>query len=323
MTLNTFHFAGRGEMNVTLGIPRLREILMMASKNIKTPSMEIPFKKSVPNLARQSNKVRLKLTKCCVSDVLERIKIERKLKHQPKRELEYGITVEYLPHRCYKNEFGVQPKDVLAKTETVFFKELFREIKRAAKATGSVVYFKDEVRQTRGDDSRLDEEEATGEAAGGQARERLDLGEMHESSDEDEPAEDADATTARSVSRHRENREYDDPDDEEQEPDVDEDRDENEAAAAVGDQRTEDDDDDWFGVSSRSDGRKEYEQRRKDVVDMYQHADEYDYDVEKSQWCKLKFWVSAAGLVVVILCSKVDLWCRVLCATIYQISNNF
>ncbi len=24
VTLNTFHFAGRGEMNVTLGIPRLR-----------------------------------------------------------------------------------------------------------------------------------------------------------------------------------------------------------------------------------------------------------------------------------------------------------
>lgn len=43
MTLNTFHFAGRGEMNVTLGIPRLREILMVASKNIKTPSMEVPF----------------------------------------------------------------------------------------------------------------------------------------------------------------------------------------------------------------------------------------------------------------------------------------
>jgi hypothetical protein len=28
MTLNTFHFAGRGEANVTLGIPRLRELLM-------------------------------------------------------------------------------------------------------------------------------------------------------------------------------------------------------------------------------------------------------------------------------------------------------
>lgn len=41
MTLNTFHFAGRGEMNVTLGIPRLREILMTASSNIKTPSAEV------------------------------------------------------------------------------------------------------------------------------------------------------------------------------------------------------------------------------------------------------------------------------------------
>lgn len=43
MTLNTFHFAGRGEMNVTLGIPRLREILTVASTNIKTPSMDIPL----------------------------------------------------------------------------------------------------------------------------------------------------------------------------------------------------------------------------------------------------------------------------------------
>jgi DNA-directed RNA polymerase I subunit RPA1 len=44
MTLNTFHFAGRGEMNVTLGIPRLREILMVASSHIKTPTMRVPFK---------------------------------------------------------------------------------------------------------------------------------------------------------------------------------------------------------------------------------------------------------------------------------------
>lgn len=41
MTLNTFHFAGRGEMNVTLGIPRLREILMTASNDIKTPNAEV------------------------------------------------------------------------------------------------------------------------------------------------------------------------------------------------------------------------------------------------------------------------------------------
>lgn len=41
MTLNTFHFAGRGEMNVTLGIPRLREILMTSGSKIGTPNAEV------------------------------------------------------------------------------------------------------------------------------------------------------------------------------------------------------------------------------------------------------------------------------------------
>jgi DNA-directed RNA polymerase II subunit RPB1 len=40
MTLNTFHFAGVSSKNVTLGVPRLKEILNIAA-NIKTPSMVI------------------------------------------------------------------------------------------------------------------------------------------------------------------------------------------------------------------------------------------------------------------------------------------
>lgn len=35
MTLNTFHLAGHGGANVTLGIPRLREIIMTAARNLK------------------------------------------------------------------------------------------------------------------------------------------------------------------------------------------------------------------------------------------------------------------------------------------------
>ena len=40
MTLNTFHNAGNSAKNVTLGVPRLKEIINVA-KNIKTPSMKI------------------------------------------------------------------------------------------------------------------------------------------------------------------------------------------------------------------------------------------------------------------------------------------
>lgn len=43
MTLNTFHFAGVAEMNVTVGLPRIIEIFD-ARKEIKTPMMEIYFK---------------------------------------------------------------------------------------------------------------------------------------------------------------------------------------------------------------------------------------------------------------------------------------
>lgn len=36
MTLKTFHFAGVASMNVTLGVPRIKEIIN-AAKNISTP----------------------------------------------------------------------------------------------------------------------------------------------------------------------------------------------------------------------------------------------------------------------------------------------
>ncbi|MBW2999620.1 DNA-directed RNA polymerase subunit A'' [Candidatus Woesearchaeota archaeon] len=44
MTLNTFHFAGVAEMNVTTGLPRIIEILD-GRKNLATPMMEIYLKK--------------------------------------------------------------------------------------------------------------------------------------------------------------------------------------------------------------------------------------------------------------------------------------
>lgn len=43
MTLKTFHFAGVASMNVTLGVPRIKEIFN-AIENIKTPIIEITLK---------------------------------------------------------------------------------------------------------------------------------------------------------------------------------------------------------------------------------------------------------------------------------------
>ena len=40
MTLNTFHFAGVSSKNVTLGVPRLKEVINVA-RTIKTPMVSV------------------------------------------------------------------------------------------------------------------------------------------------------------------------------------------------------------------------------------------------------------------------------------------
>ena len=65
MTLNTFHFAGVSEMNITVGLPRIIEILD-GRQSIVTPSMEIYLKKpysegkDIRKVARRIKETKLK-----------------------------------------------------------------------------------------------------------------------------------------------------------------------------------------------------------------------------------------------------------------------
>ena len=79
MTLNTFHFAGRGEMNVTLGIPRLREILMTASKTIKTPTMEVPVKSGEE---QEAENLRVRLNRVVLGQMIEYLDISTHMEMQ-------------------------------------------------------------------------------------------------------------------------------------------------------------------------------------------------------------------------------------------------
>lgn len=46
MTLKTFHFAGVAAMNITLGVPRIKEIIN-AAKNISTPIITVRAARSM------------------------------------------------------------------------------------------------------------------------------------------------------------------------------------------------------------------------------------------------------------------------------------
>ncbi len=95
MTLNTFHFAGVSEMNVTLGLPRIIEILD-GRKELSTPMMEIYLKKpyslgkDIRNIANEIRETKLKEI---VSEFLINVaESSIEIKINPERMKEMGLT---------------------------------------------------------------------------------------------------------------------------------------------------------------------------------------------------------------------------------------
>lgn len=75
MTLDTFHYAGVSEMNVTVGLPRLIEIFD-ARKNLKTPSMEIYLKDKKKLSNKEVEKIAAKIKALRFGDIVQEFRID-------------------------------------------------------------------------------------------------------------------------------------------------------------------------------------------------------------------------------------------------------
>ncbi|KAJ4758036.1 DNA-directed RNA polymerase subunit [Rhynchospora pubera] len=120
MTLNTFHLAGRGDMNVTLGIPRLQEILMTASKEIRTPVMKCPL---LPDTSREeAERVAAKLRRICVADVVERMEVcTIPFFVKDKRVFTvYKLKMQLFPPELYPPQSDLTPDECLSVISDVF-----------------------------------------------------------------------------------------------------------------------------------------------------------------------------------------------------------
>ncbi|MBU1204507.1 MAG: DNA-directed RNA polymerase subunit A'' [Nanoarchaeota archaeon] len=74
MTLNTFHFAGVAEMNITMGLPRIIEILD-GKKAIQTPMMEIYLKKPY-NQGKNIKKLALSIKETTLKEVVSEFMVD-------------------------------------------------------------------------------------------------------------------------------------------------------------------------------------------------------------------------------------------------------
>lgn len=141
MTLNTFHFAGVAEMNVTTGLPRIIEIAD-GRKKIGTPSMEIYLDESistpekVKEFAMQIKESSLeefsKEISINLADGLVEVELDEKLLKDA------GMTVEFV--------FSFVKKSF--KTNTIKNKDYIVTIKAKAKENdlGSIYKLKEKVR---------------------------------------------------------------------------------------------------------------------------------------------------------------------------------
>ncbi|XP_046865726.1 DNA-directed RNA polymerase I subunit RPA1-like [Drosophila willistoni] len=274
MTLNTFHFAGRGEMNVTLGIPRLREILMLASSNIKTPSMDIPIKAGQQH---QAEKLRIGLNCVTISNLLESVTINTSLNLEPERAYVYDLQFKFLPREVYKEDYGVRPKRIIKYMHQTFFKQLIRAILKVsnAKKTSKII----EIDDKKEGGGKQDEDDHDLDNADDVNAQKAMPDNDDDSSDD---GGDDDATGVKLKQRKTDEKDYDDPDDVEELQDANEDD----------EGQDEDEEDEERNDQDNGNENAEVDDKSVEKLLSNQMVQDYTYDKEHYLWCRVKLSLS-------------------------------
>ncbi|XP_036895036.1 DNA-directed RNA polymerase I subunit RPA1 [Sturnira hondurensis] len=303
MTLNTFHFAGRGEMNVTLGIPRLREILMVASANIKTPMMSVPVLNTRKALKRVKS-LKRQLTRVCLGEVLQKIDVQESFRMGEKQNKfrVYQLRFQFLPHAYYQQEKCLRPEDILHFMETRFFKTLVESIRKKSNKAST---FRS-VNTRRATQRDLDNPGGSGRNRGEQEG---DEEEEEHIVDAEAEEGDADASDVKRKEKQEEEVDYESEEEEEKEGEENDDKDVPEEGNVRGEgtRRAQERDEEETGsgpeensppaplvrrsqkptCSQEPTGAEAVEHRVQAVCESHPFIEDYEYDSEESLWCQV------------------------------------
>eukprot|EP00050_Salpingoeca_kvevrii_P022572 m.128327 g.128327 ORF g.128327 m.128327 type:complete len:469 (-) comp9748_c0_seq1:1895-3301(-) len=271
MTLNTFHFAGRSESNVTLGIPRLREIIMTGSPNIKTPVMDVPIKPS--KSLKKAQKLVGVLRRVSLADILQSATVTSSLGplKNGERSRMYKVRLVFIPPALYSKEFATDRDSILSAVEQKLMKRLvdlsikksknsLRKLVEELEGETDVPAQKQQEEKDSDADSESEGEEDAEDAGtlASKAKKNRDQVAVYEkdsddedTDDEGEGAEEAPTDTANTAAKESES-----------------DTDDHDAAAAR--------------ARKQSQAKKE---RIREVLKAQAHYTDYDFD-EHGHWCQ-------------------------------------
>lgn len=130
MTLNTFHFAGHGAANVTLGIPRMREIIMTASAAIKTPQMSLPL---LPHVTNDQAEIFCKATaRIMLSELTDHVTVtERQGRNEAGQMVRsYKARLIFYARDEYESEYDISQRELEGIVSNQLLEALEAEIRK-------------------------------------------------------------------------------------------------------------------------------------------------------------------------------------------------
>jgi DNA-directed RNA polymerase I subunit RPA1 len=197
MTLNTFHLAGFGGANVTLGIPRLREIIMTAASKISTPLMQIYLQDSYGLKTKDSaEKLASALQKVTLNDICDGVDIKEKCNMETEKR-EIYIRVYYV--EALLKKFGISLKKLQRVVKKVFIPLLQKHSSSEAKSKRKKKVVEDDIddvdvedRASKVQESTEGKEEDEGKASNEKDSDSEESeSDKSESDDSDEDGEDS------------------------------------------------------------------------------------------------------------------------------------
>ena len=124
---------GHGAANVTLGIPRLREIVMTASQKPKTPSMTMKVRRGIsPHdiglFCKRASRITL-------SQIVDNVLVHEQLRVVDEAlRIQFTVNITFYPKYEYQDEYDVQSTEILAvfgvKFPLTLKKEILNEMKK-------------------------------------------------------------------------------------------------------------------------------------------------------------------------------------------------
>ncbi|CAF5042760.1 unnamed protein product, partial [Rotaria sp. Silwood1] len=123
-----FHFGGRGEINVTLGVPRLRKLLIVASINVKTTTIQVPILRSSSALCK-AKRLQRRWSRLLFSQVLKNLNIHEKLSLKL-NDHKHTYKIEFYFDEKYGEK---QLNEIICSFETYFIPRLCRSINKKRK----------------------------------------------------------------------------------------------------------------------------------------------------------------------------------------------